>query len=56
MNKKQEQQLVDYYSTTDEYIHSKTHSYAHQIVFTKESDKYPWRVLEQKNRENGQGR
>ena len=49
MNKKQEQQILDYYSTTDKYIHSKTHSNAHQTVFTKESDKYQWLVLEQKN-------
>ena len=49
MNKKQEQQILDYYSTTDKYIHSKTHSNAHQTVFTKESDKYQWLVLEQKS-------
>ncbi len=42
MNKKQEQQILDYYSTTDKYIRSKTHSNAHQTVFTKESDKYQW--------------
>ena len=48
MNKKQEQQILDYYSTTDKYIRSKTHSNAHQTVFTKESDKYQWLVLEQK--------
>ena len=40
---------MDYYSTTDKYIRSKTHSDAHQTVFTKESDKYQWLVLEQKN-------
>ncbi len=40
MNKKQEQQILDYYGTTEKYIHSKTHSNAHQSVFTKESDKY----------------
>lgn len=49
MNKKQEQQILDYYSTTDKYIRSKTHSNAHQNVFTKESDKYQWLVLEQKS-------
>ena len=49
MNKKQEQQILDYYSTTDKYIHSKTHSNAHQTVFTKESDKYQWLVLEQRS-------
>ena len=42
-------QILDYYSTTDKYIHSKTHSNAHQTVFTKESDKYQWLVLEQKS-------
>ncbi|EOS20375.1 hypothetical protein C806_05098 [Lachnospiraceae bacterium 3-1] len=26
MNKEQEQQILDYYSTTDKYIRSKTHS------------------------------
>ncbi len=40
MNKKQEQQILDYYGTTEKYIHSKTHSNAHQSVFTKESDKF----------------
>ena len=49
MNKKQEQQILDYYSTADKYIRSKTHSNAHQSVFTKESDKYQWLVLEQKS-------
>ena len=49
MNKKQEQQILDYYSTNDKYIRSKTHSNAHQTVFTKESDKYQWLVLEQKS-------
>ena len=49
MNKKQEQQILDYYSTTDKYIRSKTHSNAHQTVFTKENDKYQWLVLEQKS-------
>ncbi len=49
MNKKQEQQILDYYSTADKYIRSKTHSNAHQTVFTKESDKYQWLVLEQKS-------
>ncbi len=49
MNKKQEQQILDYYSTTGKYIRSKTHSNAHQTVFTKESDKYQWLVLEQKS-------
>ncbi|MCI8967284.1 MAG: hypothetical protein HFH75_06835, partial [Lachnospiraceae bacterium] len=42
-------QILDYYSTTDKYIHSKMHSNAHQTVFTKESDKYQWLVLEQKS-------
>ena len=49
MNKEQERQIVDYYSTADKYIHSKLHSNAHQSVFTKENDKYQWLVLEQKN-------
>ena len=49
MNKEQEQQIVDYYSTTDKYIHSKLHSNAHQSVFAKENDKYQWLVLEQKS-------
>ena len=49
MNKKQEQQILDYYSTTNKYIRSKTHSNAHQTVFIKESDKYQWLVLEQKS-------
>ena len=47
MNKKQEQQIVDYYSTADKYIRSRTHSNAHQTVFTKKTDKYQWLVLEQ---------
>ena len=42
-------QILDYYSTTGKYIRSKTHSNAHQTVFTKESDKYRWLVLEQKS-------
>ena len=49
MNKEQEQQILNYYSTTDKYIHSKLHANAHQSVFTKESDKYQWLVLEQKS-------
>ena len=49
MNKEQERQIVDYYSTADKYIHSKLHSNAHQSVFTKENNKYQWLVLEQKN-------
>lgn len=49
MKKEQEQQIVDYYSTTDKYIRSQLHSNAHQSVFTKESDKYQWLVLEQKS-------
>ena len=49
MNKEQEQQIVDYYSTTDKYIYSKLHSNAYQSVFTKENDKYQWLVLEQKS-------
>ena len=49
MNKEQEQQILDYYSTADKYIHSKLHSNAHQSVFTKENDKYQWLVLEQKS-------
>lgn len=49
MNKKQEQQILDYYSTADKYIHSKTHSNVHQSVFNKENDKYQWLVLEQKS-------
>ena len=49
MNKKQKQQILDYYSTTDKYIRSKTHSNAHQTVFTKENDKFQWFVLEQKS-------
>ncbi|MCI9277994.1 MAG: hypothetical protein HFH90_09990 [Lachnospiraceae bacterium] len=49
MNKEQEQQILDYYSTADKYIHSKLHSNTHQNVFTKENDKYQWLVLEQKS-------
>ena len=49
MNKEQEQQILDYYNTTDKYIHSKLHSNVHQSVFTKENDKYQWLVLEQKS-------
>ena len=49
MNKKQEQQIVDYYSTTERYIRSSQHSNEHQTVFTKENDKYQWHVLEQKS-------
>ncbi len=55
MNREQEKryaialQLVDYYSTADKYIRSQLHSNAHQSVFTKESDKYQWLVLEQKS-------
>ena len=49
MNKKQEQQILDYYSTTDKYIRSKTYSNVHQTVFAKESDKYQWLVVEQKS-------
>ena len=49
MNKKQKQQILDYYSTADKYIRSKIHSNAHQSVFTKENDKYQWLVLEQKS-------
>ncbi|MCM1222588.1 MAG: transposon-transfer assisting family protein [Lachnospiraceae bacterium] len=49
MKKEQEQQIVDYYSTTDKYIRSKLHSNAHQSVFTKENDKYQWLILEQKS-------
>lgn len=49
MNKRQEQQILDYYSTTDKYIRSRTHSNAHQTVFTKKSYKYQWLVLEQKS-------
>ena len=49
MNKKQEQQIVDYYSTTDKYIRNRAHSSAHQTVFTKKNDKYQWLVLEQKS-------
>lgn len=42
-------QILDYYSTADKYIHSRTHSNAHQTVFSKESDKYQWLVLERKS-------
>ena len=49
MNKEQEQQIVDYYSTACKYIYSKLHSNAHQSIFTKETDKNQWLVLEQKN-------
>ena len=42
-------QILDYYSTTDKYIHSKLRPNAHQSVFTKENDKYQWLVLEQKS-------
>ena len=48
-SKYHEQQIVDYYSTTDKYIRSNQHSNAHQTVFTKENDKYQWLVLEQKS-------
>ena len=37
MNKKQEQQILDYYSTTDKYIRSKTYSNAHQSVLPKKA-------------------
>ena len=37
MNKKQEQQILDYYSTTDKYIRSKTHSNAHQTYSPKKA-------------------
>ena len=40
---------MDYYSTTDKYIRSMTHSNAHQSVFIKESDRCQWLVLEQKS-------
>lgn len=40
---------MDYYSTADKYVRSKTHSNAHQGVFTKENDKYQWLMLEQKS-------
>ena len=40
MNKKQEQQILDYYSTADKYIRSKTHFNAHQTVFIKENDNF----------------
>ena len=49
MNRKQEQQIVDYYSTTDKYVHSRTHSNAHQSVYTKKNDRYQWLVLEEKS-------
>ena len=42
-------QILDYYSTADKYIRSKTHSNVHQTVFTKENDKYQRLVLEQKS-------
>ena len=50
MNNRQEQQIVDYYSTTDRYIRSSRHSDGNQSVFTKENDKYQWLMLEQKSR------
>ena len=49
MNKRQEQQIVDYYSTTDRYIRSDCYSDSNQTVFTKENDRYQWLVLEQKS-------
>lgn len=49
MNREQEQQIVGYYSTTDQYIHNKLYSDEYQDVFTKDNDKYKWLVLEQKN-------
>lgn len=49
MDKKQEQQIIDYYSTTGKYIRSNQYSNSHETVFTKEGDKYRWLVLEQKN-------
>ena len=39
MNKRQEQQIVDYYSTTDRYIRSDRYSDSNQTVFTKENDR-----------------
>lgn len=50
MNKKQEQQIVVYYSTTDKYIRSNRYSDGNQTVFTKEQDRHQWLVLEQKSR------
>ena len=55
MKKEQEQQIVDYYSATDKYIRSELHSNAHQSVFTKESDRYQWLVLEQKSQSDRHG-
>lgn len=49
MNKRQEQQIVDYYSTTDRYIRSDRYSDSNQTVFAKENDRYQWLVLEQKS-------
>lgn len=37
MNKRQEQQIVDYYSTTDRYIRSDRYSDSNQTVFAKEN-------------------
>ena len=36
MNKRQEQQIVDYYSTTDRYIRSDCYSDSNQTVFTRD--------------------
>lgn len=49
MNKRQEQQIADYYSTADKYIRSKAHSNVHQTVFTQKNNKYQWLMLEQKS-------
>ena len=56
MNKRQEQQIVDYYSTTDRYIRSDRYSDSNQTVFTKENDRYQWLVLEQKSQHDVGGR
>lgn len=49
MRKEREQQLVNYYSTKDNYIRNKLHSNTYEIVFNKENDKYQWLVLESKS-------
>ncbi len=56
MNKKQERQILDYYSTADKYIRSETRSNAAQSVFTKENDKDRWLVLEQKSQSEAEAR
>jgi len=48
MDREQEQQIVDFYSTKDRYIKNKVYSNRYEAVYTKENNKYEWLVLEQK--------